>query len=46
MSEQAEKETAKFMRGLKRRNPGEKEFHQAVEEFVETVMPYVLEHPQ
>tara|TARA_R110001592_G_scaffold73682_1_gene224616 strand:+ start:638 stop:1993 length:1356 start_codon:yes stop_codon:yes gene_type:complete len=46
MSEQAEKDTAKFMRGLKRRNPGEKEFHQAVEEFVETVMPYVLEHPQ
>lgn len=46
MSEQAGRETAKFMRGLKRRNPGEKEFHQAVEEFVETVMPYVLEHPK
>lgn len=32
------------MRGLERRNPGELEFHQAVREFVETVMPYVLEH--
>lgn len=39
-------ETECFMRGLKRRNPGEPEFHQAVHEFVETLMPYVLEHPQ
>lgn len=38
------KETACFMRGLERRNPGELEFHQAVREFVETVMPFVLEH--
>ena len=45
MSDHAHKETTKFMRGLKRRNPGEKEFHQAVEEFVETVMPYVMDHP-
>lgn len=37
-------ETECFMRGLERRNPGELEFHQAVREFVETVMPYVLEH--
>ena len=35
-----------FMRGLARRNPGEREFHQAVEEFAETVMPYVLDHPE
>ncbi|MCA9121757.1 MAG: NADP-specific glutamate dehydrogenase [Planctomycetaceae bacterium] len=33
-----------FMRGLIRRNPGEKEFHQAVREVVETLMPYVNEH--
>lgn len=31
-----------FMRGLKRRNPGQKEFHQAVREFAESVMPVVL----
>jgi len=30
-----------FMRGLKKRNPHETEFHQAVFEFVETVIPYV-----
>lgn len=34
----------KFMHGLKRRNPGESEFHQAVREVVEDLMPYVLEH--
>jgi len=34
------------MTGLVRRNPGESEFHQAVQEFVETVMPFVLEHPE
>ncbi|MBI1375056.1 MAG: NADP-specific glutamate dehydrogenase [Phycisphaera sp.] len=39
-------EVATFMKGLRKRNPHEKEFHQAVEEFVETVMPYVLEHPE
>lgn len=33
-----------FMRGLVRRNPGEEEFHQAVREIVESLMPYVLEH--
>ena len=33
----------KFMSGLKRRNPGEPEFHQAVHEVVETLMPLVLE---
>lgn len=35
-----------FMRGLVRRNPGEFEFHQAVQEFAESVMPFVLEHPE
>ena len=34
-----------FMHGLVRRNPGETEFHQAVEEFVESVMPFVMENP-
>ena len=37
---------AHFMHGLERRNPGEAEFHQAVHEFIESVMPYVAEHPE
>lgn len=35
------KDTECFMAGLRRRNPGEHEFHQAVQEFAETVMPYI-----
>ena len=34
----------KFMVGLKKRNPGEGEFHQAVEEVATTLMPFVNEH--
>ncbi|TWT77894.1 NAD(P)-specific glutamate dehydrogenase [Posidoniimonas polymericola] len=37
-------EVQSFMHGLERRNPGEVEFHQAVQEFVETVMPFVMDH--
>lgn len=37
-------ELDQFMRGLIRRNPGELEFHQAVEEVAATVLPYILEH--
>lgn len=33
-----------FMRGLKKRNPGEPEFHQAVEEIAQSVMPFVLDN--
>ncbi|HWN66668.1 MAG TPA: NADP-specific glutamate dehydrogenase [Haliangium sp.] len=40
----ATREVAKFMEGIVQRNPGEPEFHQAVREVVETIMPYVLEH--
>ncbi len=36
-----EKILKKFMTGLKRRNPGEKEFHQAVHEVAESVLPFV-----
>jgi len=39
-------EIKQFMRGLMRRNPGEAEFHQAVHEVIESLMPYVLEHPK
>jgi glutamate dehydrogenase (NADP+) len=36
-------EIEKFMEGLSGRNPGENEFHQAVREVVESLMPFVLE---
>lgn len=39
-------ETACFIKGLVRRNPGQTEFHQAVKEFVETVMPFVRQNPK
>ena len=39
-------EVDRFMNGLVRRNPGEDEFHQAVQEAIESLMPYVLEHPK
>jgi glutamate dehydrogenase (NADP+) len=35
-----------FMTGLKRRNPHEKEFHQAVHEVVQSLMPFVVENPK
>lgn len=35
-----------FMQGLKRRNPGEPEFHQAVQEVAETIMPYIDANPE
>ncbi len=42
---ESEEQVAHFMQGLVKRNPGETEFHQAVQEVVETLMPYVLERP-
>jgi len=35
-----------FMQGLKERNPNQPQFHQAVHEFVEAVMPYIEKHPK
>ena len=35
-----------FMAGLKKRNPGEFEFHQAVREVAETLIPYINQNPQ
>jgi glutamate dehydrogenase (NADP+) len=35
-----------FINGLKKRNPGEKEFHQAVEEVMTYLIPYVQLHPK
>ncbi|HKK88477.1 MAG TPA: NADP-specific glutamate dehydrogenase [Saprospiraceae bacterium] len=34
-----------FMTELQHRNPGETEFHQAVREFAETVIPFIEQHP-
>ena len=34
-----------FMADLIEKNPGEKEFHQAVKEVLESVAPYMMEHP-
>jgi glutamate dehydrogenase (NADP+) len=46
LEREATREVARFMEGVVQRNPGEPEFHQAVHEVVETLMPYVLEHPE
>ncbi len=35
-----------FMEGLKKRTPGETEFHQAVYEVAESVIPFILENPK
>ena len=39
-------EIDKFMNGLIKRNPGEPEFHQAVQEVANTIIPFTLEHPE
>ncbi len=35
-----------FMSGLKKRTPGETEFHQAVQEVAQSVIPFVLDNPE
>ena len=44
MDDLVKKEINKFMTGLTRRNPGENEFHQAVEEVAESVIPFILDN--
>lgn len=44
IKESHKKEIEHFMSGLRKRNPNEIEFHQAVEEFVQSVIPYILDH--
>ncbi len=39
-------ELTAFLGQLEARSPGEPEFHQAVEEVVESLLPYVREHPE
>jgi len=36
----------RFMSGLVKRNPSEPEFHQAVYEVAESIIPYILENPR
>ncbi|MBT7857261.1 MAG: NADP-specific glutamate dehydrogenase [Nitrospinaceae bacterium] len=43
---QSNQEIDKFMNGLTKRNPGEPEFHQAVQEVANTIIPFTLEHPE
>lgn len=42
----AKRELDAFMKGLRKRNPGETEFQQAVREVAESLMPYLLERPK
>jgi glutamate dehydrogenase (NADP+) len=44
MHKEAQAEVERFMQGLIKRNPGEEEFHQAVQEVAESVMPYILDN--
>jgi glutamate dehydrogenase (NADP+) len=44
LSKTEQAEVDHFMGGLIKRNPGEPEFHQAVQEVVSSLMPFVLEH--
>ena len=39
-------QVTEFMKKVIEKNPGESEFHQAVLEVVETLMPYIEEHPK
>ena len=45
MDKQVKNYVDKFMAELIAKNPGEKEFHQAVSEVVESVAPYILQNP-
>ncbi|ETX05443.1 NADP-specific glutamate dehydrogenase [Candidatus Entotheonella palauensis] len=45
-SSEVKHEIEQFMNGLIRRNPGESEFHQAVQEVAETLMPFILDNPK
>lgn len=41
----AQQKLDQFMAGLIRRNPSESEFHQAVREVAESLVPFVMKHP-
>jgi glutamate dehydrogenase/leucine dehydrogenase len=41
-----DKDVEKFMESLIQKNPGEKEFHQAVQEVAESLMPFINKNPK
>ncbi len=41
-----QRELERFIAGLRRRNPGEPEFHQAVHEVAQTLIPFLRDHPE
>ena len=41
-----DKDVENFMEGIIARNPGEKEFHQAVQEVAESIMPFINKNPK
>lgn len=46
MENQVKQYVDDFMAAITAKNPGEKEFHQAVHEVVESVAPYIIQNPQ
>lgn len=46
MSQAVQQTLDSFMLGLVKRNPNELEFHQAVREVAESLMPFILDHPK
>jgi len=46
MSADTSEQLKEFMHGLERRNPGEIEFQQAVEEVAATILPYIADKPK
>ncbi|MCC5873554.1 MAG: NADP-specific glutamate dehydrogenase [Gammaproteobacteria bacterium] len=45
MADNHEDDLERFMEGVKRRNPGEPEFHQAVHEVAMDIIPYIADKP-
>lgn len=41
-----DKKVKEFMAGVVSKNPGELEFHQAVQEVAESIMPFIEQHPK
>ncbi len=46
MDRKIKTELNSFMRGLAKQNPGEREFHQAVREVAESLLPFISDHPE
>ena len=41
-----DKNVEEFMEMIKEKNPGEKEFHQAIQEVAESIMPFIQKNPK